>query len=905
MFSQEPKKNSTELPDIKNTAVEEVLITAKQLELENTPDGKPSTSTSSLENTEPCISENSCDSESSTEEPHPIKFSIRTGVFSDIINIFVAPSQHSTVEEKLYFLSKHPLQPTYTEYAKLPFKPTVYKRQLPNGECVLRNWLSFSVHLRKLFCSICMAFSQAGSVFTQGMEDFRHTYQRVQEHESSSCHSLAVEGYFAAKNRSNIEYKINYDLMNLRRDEIVTNRLIVRRIIDIILFIVKQNISYRGKDESSALLNKTDLSVKRGNFLELCLLLSQYDDILKNHIQKISKTGQSKISKKGRGGAITFLSKTTVNKVISVLADYVRNKISFQIQDAKKFSVQVDSTQDISVREQCAIVARYVYDGKVNERLLYLIDVKKSTGLNLYTILKEQLKKINLEVYNIIGCSFDGAANMSGEYNGLQAHIKNNTSYSVYTWCYAHVLNLVVCDTTESSVNCKNLFGLLNRTANFLSESYKRNAVWKDKIGKNNFKKLKKISNTRWWSKSKALETIFDSYRDQTNELYSTLLLVLYTISTDIKGDFDGKTSSEAQSLLHSWTNFETLILSFIFMFIFHHLTPASNYLQTKGLDFHQAFHIIKNAKESIAKMFDQFASIHEKVIKFINDINDKDCFGNADIFIETEFPRKRQRKIKKMPGEKSFDEIIFIDEQGSLKKFEIENYKVIINQVTRSLSNRFTDHETIYKEFFYFDPRNFTYLCEQNEENLPANAFSSISMLTGISSATIKKELISFAQNFKEMKGAPASKHAHTSISSTSSNNTQSKDHSSSDTDSDDCDENMFSENNHIQSSCAGCLVCCFQLIHKHNLHSLAYSNLYIAYKYLLTLSCTQVTCERVFSKLKIILTRLRSLLGQERLDAFILLSVESDLLQDLDYDLIIDNFASNSSLLKTKLLI
>lgn len=142
----------------------------------------------------------------------------------------------------------------------------------------------------------------------------------------------------------------------------------------------------------------------------------------------------------------------------------------------------------------------------------------------------------------------------------------------------------------ESSVKCKNLFGLLNRTAVFLSESYKRNAVWKDKIGDKNLKRLKKISNTRWWSKSKALETIFISYKDQTNELYSALLIVLHTISTDT--EFDGKTSSEAQSLLNAWTTFETLILSFIFMFIFQHLTPASNYLQTKGIDFHQAFNI-------------------------------------------------------------------------------------------------------------------------------------------------------------------------------------------------------------------------------------------------------------------------------------------------------------------------
>lgn len=83
------------------------------------------------------------------------------------------------------------------------------------------------------------------------MNDFRHIHQRIQEHESSLSHSLAVEAYFGAKKNSNIEHKINLELANVRRNEILTNRLIIRRIIDIILFIAKQNISYRGENESS------------------------------------------------------------------------------------------------------------------------------------------------------------------------------------------------------------------------------------------------------------------------------------------------------------------------------------------------------------------------------------------------------------------------------------------------------------------------------------------------------------------------------------------------------------------------------------------------------------------------------------------------------------------------------
>jgi len=45
--------------------------------------------------------------------------------------------------------------------------------------------------------------------------------------------------------------------------------------------------------------------------------------------------------------------------------------------------------------------------------------------------------------------------------------------------------------------------------------------------------------------------------------------------------------------------------------------------------------------------------------------------------------------------------------------------------------------------------------------------------------------------------------------------------------------------------------------IIQKYNLHFVAYSNLYLLYKYVLTLAFTSTNCERGFSKMKIIQTR------------------------------------------------
>lgn len=85
--------------------------------------------------------------------------------------------------------------------------------------------------------------------------------------------------------------------------------------------------------------------------------------------------------------------------------------------------------------------------------------------------------------------------------------------------------------------------------------------------------------------------------------------------------------------------------------------------------------------------------------------------------------------------------------------------------------------------------------------------------------------------------------------------------------------------------------------MLWKFNLHSSAYSNVYLLYKFVLTLACTQVYCERSFSKLKIIKNRLRSTLSEELLNALMLISTEHDLIPDTNY--IMKKISESSDLL------
>lgn len=75
------------------------------------------------------------------------------------------------------------------------------------------------------------------------------------------------------------------------------------------------------------------------------------------------------------------------------------------------------------------------------------------------------------------------------------------------------------------------------------------------------------------------------------------------------------------------------------------------------------------------------------------------------------------------------------------------------------------------------------------------------------------------------------------------------------------------------------------------------------MCYKFLITLLVTPVSYERNFSKLKYVETYLRNSLSQENLESFMTMTIEKELLSQLDPNHIIDIIASKI-LLMIKLL-
>ena len=88
--------------------------------------------------------------------------------------------------------------------------------------------------------------------------------------------------------------------------------------------------------------------------------------------------------------------------------------------------------------------------------------------------------------------------------------------------------------------------------------------------------------------------------------------------------------------------------------------------------------------------------------------------------------------------------------------------------------------------------------------------------------------------------------------------------------------------------------------LTHTLTQPSVCYPNIAIAYRIFFTMPVTVASAERSFSKLKLLKNYLRSTMSQERLNGLATLCIEKNLLDEIDIDTIVSDFASQNVMRK-----
>lgn len=372
----------------------------------------------------------------------------------------------------------------------------------------------------------------------------------------------------------------------------------MERIIDVVKVLGKCGLNYRGHPAEAAYMLDNP-SVNHGNFLELVLLVSRYDLCLQKHVKTCIEESQKhhESGSKGRGSLVTLMSNNIVSKVVNVVSQLIKRSIADEVKEAAMFSVQIGTTQDITSTDQCAIVLRYVTE-TVQERLIGVVNCKKSAGQYFLELLKKTLLNLDLDVSKCVGNSTDGAANMQGSYQGFSAFLSQQSPTQVHVWCYAHVLNLVLSDTTSSVIESATIFSLLSDVAVFLRESIKRMQMWEEVSNDERHQRLIPIGETRWWAKDQALSKAFGSFSSTDSALYVDLVLTLAKVLNDTT--MKPTVRAKAQGFLDTLLKYEVILTAQTFLRVFQHTSPLSKYLQTQGMDILSAQRLVEGMQDSL-----------------------------------------------------------------------------------------------------------------------------------------------------------------------------------------------------------------------------------------------------------------------------------------------------------------
>ena len=212
--------------------------------------------------------------------------------------------------------------------------------------------------------------------------------------------------------------------------------------IDVCRYLLHQGQPFRGHDESKESTNK-------GNYRELMDYTIMHNDVIAKAFKNAPLNNQ-------------LLSSTIQKDITECFAEEVLSCI-FKELDNGVFSLLVDECRDVSDKEQMAVVLRYVDTcGLSNERFVGVLHVEETTFAYLKSKIDFIITKLGLSLQQVRGQGYDGASNMTGEFNGLQAKIMRENSSAYFVHCFAHKLNLVVVAIAKKIFDVGDFFDMIS-----------------------------------------------------------------------------------------------------------------------------------------------------------------------------------------------------------------------------------------------------------------------------------------------------------------------------------------------------------------------------------------------------------------------------------------------------------
>lgn len=774
------------------------------------------------------------------------------------------------------------------------FHEAWFWRTLPGGDKTRRSWMSYSAAKDRVFCMDCMLFGDKSKVSGAWTRDGFRTWATgttsIIAHETSVCH---VEASLKARLRDAPVAHVDSSMEEGRRTKIAENREIVKQLTDVVLYLGRHNIAFRGHREKST-------ETIRGNYIDLVYLLAKYSPQMASYLNSLEAIKSRKTS--------SFLTWENQNHLINAIGQVIKDKIKKNLEAARFFSLSMDTTFDLSRKEQVAIVCRYVDEntGKVCERLIAIRECSSTKGASMFKIFQEVCEEYKLNWKELlVGQSYDGASNMSGDFNGLKAHILNQNSAAIFVWCCAHRLNLVVAEAAMSCINARDLFSIFENMFVFVCSSKGKVKLFEDNqkqmYPKEPVRRLKRVKTTRWMSHASAREVgvqKFDALAQTLTDITPIPLRVLNPADpTDKVTSAERAAATEASGYLKYILSERFVLTALMFTKVFNIIGPINKILQGVDIDLIVASGNIQKAISDLKKLRcdEAFKSLLEEKSKFIaSKLNFE--------FEPLPNPPKRRRKL--MAGELARDDPV----DDPVAKFRVETYYGCLDSIINQLDERFGDLTNgLFCDLALFTDRR---ILEVNgkPEALPKASFQYFCKVYGkfVNENQLTKEYVSFSKVYPEFKKTvklPEKLHSHWEDELNEQRDRDKSDDEKSEEAASSVDEvdNPVPVTEKDAPSNSGSLSAVLEIMRTAGLKAV-FPTLYTAIKIAVTIPVSSVTPERRFSKLGLVKNKLRTTMGSSRLEDLMLISCERDII--IDYDAVIAMFARKSRVLSKLLL-
>lgn len=305
-------------------------------------------------------------------------------------------------------------------------------------------WLVYSKIEDGVYCKICVLFGyteggrghqQLGKLVLVKFNNWKNSHEKFNSHEHSEYHKTAL---MCANNLiavfSNKKPAVDVMIDNNLKTTIQNNRNKIRPIIETIILCGRQGIATRGHRDSGTIDLTAEPTQNEGNFRAILRYRALGGDTkLAEHLNDCAKNA-------------TYLSGKMQNEIIQICGQIIQSKIVEKVNKCQSFSVLADETTDVAGIEQLSLSVRYFDKEKkqIVEEFLTFTPVHDVTGKALADTILQTLESLSLNLSYLKGQGYDGAASMSGKFNGVQAHIFKKFPLAPYIHCSSHSLNLAI-----------------------------------------------------------------------------------------------------------------------------------------------------------------------------------------------------------------------------------------------------------------------------------------------------------------------------------------------------------------------------------------------------------------------------------------------------------------------------